>query len=116
VKAPQAGITLDRESEKDQTTVRLRRVEGQIRGIQRMIEKDRDCEAIVTQLMAARAALDRASLYIMTHHIDRCLRDPDGQTSRVQLERLMAFFLKLSGVMPPDEAQAEDAELSAQPD
>jgi len=41
---------------------RLRRVEGQIRGIQRMVEEGRECEAIVTQLMAARAALDKVSL------------------------------------------------------
>ncbi len=80
--------------------VRLRRIEGQIRGIQRMIEQDRDCEAIVTQLMAARAALDRASLYVMTHHIERCLLDPDGRTNRTQLERMMAFFLRLSGGTP----------------
>ena len=59
----------------------MRRVEGQIRGIQRMIEEQRDCEAIVTQLLAARAALDKTGMLIMGKHIERCLisaRDGDG--------------------------------------
>ena len=53
---------MDNQDEREQVLTRLRRVEGQIRGIQRMIEEERECEAIVTQLMAARAALDKASL------------------------------------------------------
>jgi len=85
-------------------------VEGQIRGVQRMIEEDRDCESVVTQLMAARAALDRASLFILTHHIDRCLRGTDGQTSPEQLERMMAFFLRLTGGSPPASGEAAEAD------
>ena len=52
---------------------RLRRVEGQIRGIQRMLEEDRVCEDIVTQVMAARTALDQVSLLILNHHVERCI-------------------------------------------
>ena len=52
---------------------RLRRIEGQIRGIQRMLEEDRVCEDIVTQVMAARTALDQVSLLILDHHIQRCI-------------------------------------------
>ena len=43
----------------EEITNRLKRVEGQVRGLQRMVDEHRDCEAILTQLMAARAALDR---------------------------------------------------------
>ncbi|MCD6519217.1 MAG: metal-sensitive transcriptional regulator [Anaerolineae bacterium] len=87
---------------------RLRRVEGQIRGIQRMIEEGRSCEEVVTQLMAARAALDRAGLLIMSQHIEQCLLDPSGATNRAQLERITAFFLKLSGSAPsPEEYTGE---------
>jgi hypothetical protein len=43
---------------------RLKRIEGQIRGLQRMVEEQRDCEAILTQLMAGRAALDRVGLLV----------------------------------------------------
>jgi len=58
---------------------RLRRVEGQIRGIQRMVEEGRECEAIVTQLMAARAALDKVSL---AHGCTR--RAGQGQPSHLE--------------------------------
>ena len=81
---------------------RLRRVEGQIRGIQRMVEEERECEAIVTQLMAARSALDRAGLVIMSYHLERCLMSPQGETNRAQLERIVSFFLKF-GSAPASE-------------
>ncbi|MFH1085608.1 MAG: metal-sensitive transcriptional regulator [Chloroflexota bacterium] len=93
--------TADR-AQRHEILTRLRRIEGQLRGIQRMIEEERSCEAIVTQLMAARAALDKASLQVMSHHIEKCLLDPTGRTSRKQLDRIMAFFLQFAG--PPPEA------------
>ena len=49
----------DLEQEVQSLLARLRRIEGQIRGIQRMLEEDRVCEDIVTQLMAARSSLDQ---------------------------------------------------------
>src|SRR5512134_2323386 len=52
---------------------RLRRIEGQIRGIHRMLAEDRVCEDVVTQLMAARSSLDQVGLLIIDRHIDRCL-------------------------------------------
>jgi DNA-binding FrmR family transcriptional regulator len=56
---------------------RLRRIEGQIRGIHRMLEQDRVCEDIVTQLMAARSSLEGVGLLIIQEHIDRCLLAQD---------------------------------------
>ena len=91
---------MDRQSEKGKVLTRLRRVEGQVRGIQRMIEEERDCEAIVTQLMAARAALDKAGLFIMSCHIERCLLDLSDQTNRAQLDRIISFFFKFAGPLP----------------
>lgn len=88
---------MDTFSGKDEILTRLRRVEGQIRGIQRMIEENRECEAVVTQVMAARAALDRASLYIMSHHIEHCLMDAGSPADRAQLDRIISFFLKFAG-------------------
>jgi DNA-binding FrmR family transcriptional regulator len=52
---------------------RLRRIEGQIRGIHRMVSEDRMCEDVLTQLMAARSGLDQVGLLIMDHHIENCL-------------------------------------------
>jgi len=85
---------------KEEILMRLRRIEGQIRGIQRMIADDRDCEAIATQLLAARAALDRASLLIMSRYIERCLLGKDEPTSREEIERLAGFFFRF--VNPAD--------------
>lgn len=92
---------------KEEILTRLRRVEGQIRGIQRMVEEDRACEAIATQLMAARAALDKASLHIMSHHIERCLTATEGRADKAQIERIIAFFLRLVG--EPAEQTEENA-------
>jgi len=52
---------------------RLRRIEGQIRGIHKMLAEDRVCEDIVTQLMAARSSLEQVGLLIIDQHVERCL-------------------------------------------
>jgi DNA-binding FrmR family transcriptional regulator len=82
----------------EEILARLRRVEGQIRGIQRMIAEQRECEAIVTQIMAARAALDKASLVIVSHHIEECLlrRSGDQEADPARLDRIVEFLLRLS--------------------
>jgi DNA-binding FrmR family transcriptional regulator len=95
--------------EQEQILGRLRRVEGQIRGIQKMIKENRDCEAIVTQLMASRAALDKASLVIITQHLQQCLTQPTNPGDTSNLERIMAFFLKLSVPANSDKLVDEDA-------
>jgi CsoR family transcriptional regulator, copper-sensing transcriptional repressor len=85
------------ERERQEIVTRLKRVEGQIRGIQRMIEEQRDCEAIAAQLLAARAALDKVSLHVMTHHIEMCLRGSSDEPDQARLDRIIAFFLRFSG-------------------
>jgi CsoR family transcriptional regulator, copper-sensing transcriptional repressor len=57
------------------TLQRLRRIEGQIRGIQRMLAEGRACEDVVTQLLAIRSGLDEVSLQILDLHIGRCILD-----------------------------------------
>ena len=52
---------------------RLRRVEGQIQGIQRMLEDGRQCEDVLTQLLAARSALEQACLIMVEHHVRDCV-------------------------------------------
>ncbi len=73
----------------DEALKRLRRVEGQIRGIQRLLEEGAECKDVVTQLSAARAALDRVGFKLMAS----ALSCPTGQEHRDELE---ALFLKLS--------------------
>ena len=54
---------------------RLKRIEGQVRGITRMVEERRYCIDIIQQLTAARKALDQVSLNIMKGHINTCVSD-----------------------------------------
>ena len=69
-------------SPEDDIVIRLRRIEGQVRGIQRMLEGDRECEEVLTQLMAVRSSIDQVGLLLMERHIEKCLlkdleTDPD---------------------------------------
>ncbi|MDA8188960.1 MAG: metal-sensitive transcriptional regulator [Dehalococcoidales bacterium] len=83
---------------KKETGDRLKRIEGQIRGIQRMLEEGRPCEDIITQLMAARAALDKVGISIITQHVQECARIRPGETGADEsksLERALALFLRL---------------------
>ncbi|MDT0548433.1 MULTISPECIES: metal-sensitive transcriptional regulator [Streptomyces] len=80
---------------------RLRRAQGQISGVIRMLEEGRDCEDVVTQLAAASRALDRAGFAIIATGLQQCLTDveaggnadEDREQMRARLEKL---FLSLA--------------------
>jgi CsoR family transcriptional regulator, copper-sensing transcriptional repressor len=75
---------------------RLRRAQGQIGGVIKMIEEGRDCADVVTQLAAAARALDRAGFKIIATGLEQCAtngRDGAAEADRAQLERL---FLSLA--------------------
>jgi DNA-binding FrmR family transcriptional regulator len=76
---------------------RLRRAEGQIRGVIGMLEEGRDCAEVVTQLAAVSRALDRAGFKIIASGLQQCLaadpEDPQRQADIVQMEKL---FLSLA--------------------
>ncbi|ADQ15466.1 metal-sensitive transcriptional regulator [Halanaerobium hydrogeniformans] len=55
--------------------IRLRRIEGQIRGLQRMIEEDKYCVDILTQISASRGALKKVGLKILDSHINGCVKN-----------------------------------------
>ena len=77
---------------------RLRRIEGQIRGIHRMLAEDRVCEDVVTQLMAARSSLDQVGLLIIDRHIDRCLvGDADPAQALENLQQALRLWLRFGG-------------------
>lgn len=74
---------------------RLNRIEGQVRGIRRMIEEPRTCIEILQQLAAAEAALNRISLAVFKHHVDHCVQDAivKGESEyRRQLGELVDIF------------------------
>ena len=75
---------------KDQLLDRLARIEGQVRGVARMVEEDRYCIDVVTQINAARAALDKVALGLLDGHVRHCLvgghggpSDPDDQAAEL---------------------------------
>ena len=67
---------------------RLNRVEGQIRGIRRMVQEPRTCLDILQQLAAAEAALNRISLAVLKQHVERCVPDGIAQGEPEQTRRL----------------------------
>ncbi len=54
---------------------RLARIEGQVRGLRKMLEEQRCCEDVLTQLLAARSGLEQASLLILDRHLEDCVLD-----------------------------------------
>ena len=72
---------------------RLRRAQGQLAGVSRMLEDSRDCRDVVTQLAAVSSALDRAGFTIVASGLRQCLNDPDGEFDQKELEKL---FLALA--------------------
>ncbi|MFJ5138510.1 metal-sensitive transcriptional regulator [Streptomyces sp. NPDC088707] len=80
---------------------RLRRAQGQISGVIRMIEEGRDCEEVVTQLAAASRALDRAGFAIIATGLQQCLTDVEdarrkGEDRDAMRARLEKLFLSLA--------------------
>jgi DNA-binding FrmR family transcriptional regulator len=74
---------------------RLRRVEGQARGLQRMIEEGRSCDEVFTQLAATKAALDRVGILLISLKMRDCLlAETDELDSREAVERALEAFLK----------------------
>ncbi len=63
---------------REQINNRLRRIEGQVRGIQRMVDEGRDCRDVVQQLAAVRAAVHQVGLEVMRICAGQCLADPEG--------------------------------------
>lgn len=75
---------------------RLARVEGQVRGVGRMIEQDRYCIDIVNQVMAIRSALSQIEILILQDHADTCVEDAiasqDPQEQRLKFRELIEMF------------------------
>ena len=76
---------------------RLRRIEGQVRGLQQMLADGRDCREIVTQLSAATKALEQAGLKLVTAGLTLCVADPTAAAADgLSLDDVQKLFLKLA--------------------
>ena len=76
---------------------RLRRAEGQIRGVIAMLEDGRDCTEVVTQLAAVSRALDRAGFKIIASGLQQCVTaQANGDDRSVDMEQMEKLFLSLA--------------------
>jgi DNA-binding FrmR family transcriptional regulator len=82
---------------KSQVIHRLARVEGQLRGVQKMITEDRDCKDIVQQLIAIRSAVQSASLSFVQDVASECLVNSNSQHDPDSQRAVMADLIKLLG-------------------
>lgn len=81
---------------KDQLLARLRRIEGQIRGIEGMVSEDRYCIDVLTQISAAQAALDKVALGLLDDHAHHCvLGSSSSQERDDKTDELMAAVGRL---------------------
>jgi DNA-binding FrmR family transcriptional regulator len=92
--APTRGYT----ATKDQLLARLARIEGQIRGIESMVQDDRYCIDVLTQISAAQAALDKVALGLLDDHAHHCVLGARTATERNEkTDELMAAVGRLMG-------------------
>ena len=81
----------------DDLLKRLRRAEGQLRGVQQMLEDGRDCREVAQQLAAATKALQRTGFVLITAGLTWCLSDPERSAAEgYALENVQKMFLSLS--------------------
>lgn len=90
-------VTHRSSKEKEQLINRLKRIEGQVRGIQSMIENDRYCVDILTQISAINAAMNKVGLQLLEKHTQHCVadavKDGDGENA---IQELMEVFKRFS--------------------
>jgi DNA-binding FrmR family transcriptional regulator len=78
-------------------TKRLRRIEGQVRGIQQMLAENRECRDVVAQVSAASKALDQVGFKLLATGLSHCLSNPkQAKTNGFDLEEVEKLFMKLA--------------------
>lgn len=83
------------ESEKQALIKRLNRIEGQIRGIKAMVENDRYCADIITQVAAANAALDSFNRELLSSHINSCVVSDIRSEKEGAVDELVELLKKM---------------------
>ncbi len=78
---------------------RLRRIEGQARGVQRMLQEDRDCHEILQQLTAIRSAAYQTSLMLARNFATQCLKESDGRSPEEMVDELLNVFSNMPEII-----------------
>jgi DNA-binding FrmR family transcriptional regulator len=96
--------------DKDKLLTRLRRIEGQVRGLQRMIEEDKYCIDIITQVSSVQAALEQISLGLMENHMRHCvteaIQEGNGETKIGEVMEVLRRYAK-----SPSAARGQETEI-----
>jgi DNA-binding FrmR family transcriptional regulator len=80
---------------KDQLLTRLKRIEGQVRGVHSMVEDDRYCIDVLTQISAIQAALDKVALGLLDEHARHCVTGAEEAEQTDKTDELMAAVARL---------------------
>ena len=80
---------------KEQLNKRLARIEGQVRGVSRMVDEDRYCIDVLTQISAVQAALDKVALGLLDEHARHCVMGAEEDAQGEKTEELMAAVGRL---------------------
>ena len=84
-----------RQDAKESALKRLQRIEGQVRGLSRMVEEDRYCIDIVTQISAARAALRKVEEEILQDHVAHCVENAISSGNKAEQRRKVAELMEV---------------------
>jgi DNA-binding FrmR family transcriptional regulator len=91
--APMVGYAAD----KEKMAKRLSRIEGQVRGVARMVGEERYCIDVLTQIEAIEAALDKVALALIDDHVRHCVVEAEGGEQAEKLDELMAALGRFAG-------------------
>jgi DNA-binding FrmR family transcriptional regulator len=83
------------QGDKEAVLKRLRRLEGQVRGVERMVEEERYCIDVVTQITAIQAALDKVALSLLEDHTQHCVVGGEAGKQGERTEELMGAVRRL---------------------
>ena len=87
---------MDNDRQKKDVTLRLKRIEGQIRGLQRMVEERVSCPDILTQVAAVTAAIKKVGTVIVQTYMNECLEKTQKETGAKQVDTLKDFHKAIS--------------------
>jgi DNA-binding FrmR family transcriptional regulator len=90
-------MTVGYKTDKDALLKRLARIEGQVRGVSRMVEEERYCIDVLTQIGAIEAALDKVALGLIDDHTRHCVMDADGDDRTEKVDELVAALGRFVG-------------------
>lgn len=75
----------------------MKRIEGQVKGILRMMEEEKECREVVTQMSAVRKAMDRTAAFIVSENLERCIREAqekDNKTSEEYIQEAVQLLVQ----------------------